>query len=209
MADFKELNDTLKALSSDLERVNSDLTKKAEEALTEAKNLGNMTETTKAEVDKLIVAQTEATGKVEAIAARLEDIEKKSVRRGSGDDKPQSMGAQFVQSDVIKALDSNKVQAGQTYRAEVKNALMSDDVAEGVVQRGPQRRGWELHGELDAGGGQSFQGAVHVGLRGRWVDVGAGRLELPISCTQSRRASHYATPRVTREVSLRVSSRHP
>ncbi len=26
--------------------------------------------------------------------------------------------------------------------------------------------------------------------------VGAGRLELPISCSQSRRASHYATPRV-------------
>src|SRR3954453_23799006 len=25
--------------------------------------------------------------------------------------------------------------------------------------------------------------------------VGAGRLELPISCSQSRRASHYATPR--------------
>ena len=24
--------------------------------------------------------------------------------------------------------------------------------------------------------------------------VGAGRLELPISCSQSRRASHYATP---------------
>ncbi len=30
---------------------------------------------------------------------------------------------------------------------------------------------------------------------GPWL-VGAGRLELPISCPQSRRASHYATPRV-------------
>ena len=30
-----------------------------------------------------------------------------------------------------------------------------------------------------------------------WVDllVGAGRFELPVSCSQSRRASHYATPR--------------
>jgi len=25
--------------------------------------------------------------------------------------------------------------------------------------------------------------------------VGAGRFELPVSCSQSRRASHYATPR--------------
>src|SRR5664280_1750573 len=40
-------------------------------------------------------------------------------------------------------------------------------------------------------------GAVqHRRLAGREGPVvGAGRLELPISCTQSRRASHYATPR--------------
>ena len=34
--------------------------------------------------------------------------------------------------------------------------------------------------------------------------VGAGRLELPISCSQSRRASHYATPRASRHI-LRAS----
>ena len=132
MADFKELNDTLKALSSDLERVNSDLTKKAEDALAEAKNLGTMTENTKAEVDAMIVAQTEATGKVEALTARLEDIEQKSVRRGK-DEAPQSMGAQFVGHDNIKDLDSNKVQAGQTYRAEVKN-ITSADLADGILE---------------------------------------------------------------------------
>lgn len=132
MADFKELNDTLKALSSDLERVNSDLTKKAEDALAEAKNLGAMTQETKAEVDAMIVAQTEATGKVEALTARLEDMEQKSVRRGK-DEAPQSMGSQFIAHDNIKDLDSNKVQAGQTYRAEVKN-ITSADLADGIVE---------------------------------------------------------------------------
>lgn len=132
MADFKELNDTLKALSSDLERVNSDLTKKAEDALAEAKNLGTMTDATKAEVDKLIASQTEATGKVDALTARLEDMEKQSVRP-SGDDRPKSMGAQFVENEGIRALSSSTVQAGQNYRAEVKN-LTSADVAEGIVE---------------------------------------------------------------------------
>ncbi len=80
----------------------------------------------------MIVAQTEATGKVEALTARLEDIEQKSVRRGK-DEAPQSMGSQFVAHDNIKDLDSNKVQAGQTYRAEVKN-ITSADLADGIVE---------------------------------------------------------------------------
>lgn len=131
--DHKELNETLKSVSADLSRVSDELTKKAEAAMAEAKNLGTLTNETKAEVDKLIASQTEATGKVEAITARLEDIEKKSQRRGSGLDKPQSMGAQFVADERIKALDSNNVQAGQTYRAEVKN-ITSADLAPGIIE---------------------------------------------------------------------------
>lgn len=131
--EHKELNDTLKSVSADLTRVSDDLTKKAEAAMAEAKNLGTLTAETKGEVDKLIVAQTEATGKVEAITARLEDMEKKAARRGSDNEKVRSMGAQFVEDETIKSLDSNKVQAGQTYRATVKN-ITSADIAEGIVE---------------------------------------------------------------------------
>ena len=63
-----------------------------------------------------------------------------------------------------------------------------------------------LDGQLDAGGAESLDGALHrgdatllcwgsPGARLPSGLVGAGRLELPISCSQSRRASHYATPR--------------
>lgn len=134
--DHKELNETLKSVSADLTRVSDELTKKAEAAMAEAKNLGALTNETKAEVDKLIVSQTEASGKVEAITARLEDLEKKSVRRG-GDDKPQSMGAQFVQHEKIQGLSASSIQQGHSISVPVKNALLSGDVAEGVVE--PQR----------------------------------------------------------------------
>ena len=78
----------------------------------------------------------------------------------------------------------------------------------------------DLNGELDAGGRQGLDRTLHKrssgvgahrdGFPGGLVVVravgsnlvGAGRLELPISCSQSRRASHYATPRGNSSVSL-------
>ncbi|TCD04270.1 phage major capsid protein [Erythrobacteraceae bacterium CFH 75059] len=137
MADFKELNETLKALSGDLERVNSDLTKKAEDAMSEVKNFGDMTQATKGEVDKLITSQTEVAGKVETLIARLEDVERKSERRGERADKPRSVGAQLIDNETVKGMKSSDLQAGQTINIPVKNALLSSGVAEGVVE--PQR----------------------------------------------------------------------
>ncbi len=135
--DHKELNETLKSVSADLARVTDDLTRKAEAAMAEAKNLGTLTAETKGEVDKLIVAQTEAAGKVDGVTARLEELEKKSVRRGGDDDKPQSMGAQFVQHEKVQGLNASALQQGHSISVPVKNALLSDGVAEGVVE--PQR----------------------------------------------------------------------
>lgn len=135
--DYKELNDTLKSVSADLTRVSDDLTRKAESALAEAKNAGELSATTKTEVDSLITKQTEAAGKVDAVMARIEDIEKRSVRRGPDAADMKSVGAQLVESDIIKALNSNKLQANQNISVPVRNALMSAGVAEGVVE--PQR----------------------------------------------------------------------
>lgn len=135
--DMKELNDTLKSVSNDLTRVSDELTKKAEAAMAEAKNLGTLTTETKAEVDKLIAAQTEASGKVEKLTARLEDVEKKSSRRGPENDRSRSFGAQLIEHETVKALNASKLQPGQTFNVPVKNALLSAGVAEGVVE--PQR----------------------------------------------------------------------
>jgi hypothetical protein len=47
MADLKELNDTLKSVSADLERVSGELKTKAEAALKEAKTAGTLSQETK------------------------------------------------------------------------------------------------------------------------------------------------------------------
>ena len=135
--DHKELNDTLKSVSADLTRVSDDLSKKAEAAMAEAKNAGDLSANTKAEVDDLLTKHTEATAKVDGIIARLEDIEKKSVRAGPDNVASRSPGAEAVGSDAFKGLDSSTVQANTRYSAQVRNALLSSGVADGVVE--PER----------------------------------------------------------------------
>ncbi len=135
--DMKELNETLKGVSNDLTRVSDDLTRKAESALTEAKNSGTLSTETKAEVDKLITAQTDLSGKVETLTNQLKEVEQKSVRRGNSDGGSKSVGAQLIDNETVKALNASKLQPGQTFNVPVKNALLSSGVAEGVVE--PQR----------------------------------------------------------------------
>lgn len=135
--DMKELNDTLKSVSNDLARVSDDLSRKAEAALTEAKNSGTLSAETKAEVDKLITAQTAGTAAVEKITARLEDLEKKGARRGGSEERALSVGAQFIGHERMQGISSGSIQANQNLSIPVRNALLSSGVAEGVVE--PQR----------------------------------------------------------------------
>lgn len=135
--DMKELNDTLKSVSNDLSRVSDELSRKAEAALTEAKNSGTLSAETKAEVDKLITAQTASTAKLDGIAARIEEIEKKGSRRGGSQERAQSVGAQFVGHEKMQGINSGSIQANQNLSIPVRNALLSSGVAEGVVE--PQR----------------------------------------------------------------------
>lgn len=131
-----ETRDLLKQVSADLSRVNDEFSRKAEEALNEVKNLGSLTDETKAEVDKMAAAQAALTGQVEELSARLGDVEQKGVRRGGEANRPRSFGAQAVASEKLKAFASS-VEGGRRISVPVKNELLSPDVAEGVVE--PQR----------------------------------------------------------------------
>lgn len=135
--DYKELNDTLRSVSNDLTRVSDDLTREAEAAMKEAKDSGELSSKTKAEVDKLITDQTAAAGKVDDITARLEDLEKKSVRRGPEANEKRTVGAQFIGHEKLKGVNASSIQANQQISVPVTNALLSASVAEGVVE--PQR----------------------------------------------------------------------
>lgn len=101
--DMKELNDTLKGVSADLARVSGELSQKAEMALTEAKNAGTLSAETKTQVDTLLTQHNEAASKVEAITARIEEIEQKGARGGRDDQPVKSLGEQFTEDENVKA----------------------------------------------------------------------------------------------------------
>lgn len=133
MAD--EVRDLLKQVTNDLARVNDDFSRKAEECLTEVKNTGKLSEATKAEVDKLATSQTELSGKLEDLQARLGEVEQKGARRGGGADAARTVGAQAVEHQAMKDF-AQSVQGGRRVSVPVKNVL-STDMADGVVE--PQR----------------------------------------------------------------------
>lgn len=101
--DMKDLNDTLKSVSADLTRVSSELSQKAETALAEAKTAGELSASTKGEVDQLLTKHTEAANMVEAITARIDEIEQKGVRAGGSPEAPKSIGERFVEDEGVKA----------------------------------------------------------------------------------------------------------
>lgn len=135
MAD--EVRDLLKQVTNDLSRVNDEFSKKAEDCLTEVKNTGKLSQETKAEVDKLATSQTELSGKLEDLQARLGEVEQKGARRGgSGNGEALSIGQQTVASQQLKDF-SQSVQGGRRVSVPVKNVTTSPDIATGIVE--PQR----------------------------------------------------------------------
>jgi HK97 family phage major capsid protein len=134
MAD--EVRDLLKQVTNDLSRVNDEFSRKAEECLTEVKNTGKMSEQTKSEVDKLATSQTQLSGKLEDLQARLGEVEQKGARRGgNADDGMRSIGQQAVENQAMKDF-AQSVQGGRRVSVPVKNVI-STDIATGVVE--PQR----------------------------------------------------------------------
>lgn len=86
------------ALAVDLKKAADDVKKSAETTTTELKNLGKVTEETKAKAD-------EALSKHSEIAARLTEIEQKMTRPGGGEPtRAKSIGEQVTDSEEVKAF---------------------------------------------------------------------------------------------------------
>jgi len=138
----KDTATLLREVSNELVRVSEDFTKKADEALNEVKKFGGLTAETKETVDKLASTQTGLTKTVDDLKAQLGEVEQRVVRGGDPNARKgvQSLGRQVIaQDDKLKAFGAS-LQGGQRLNlpvAGVQAALMSADVAEGVVQ--PQR----------------------------------------------------------------------
>jgi HK97 family phage major capsid protein len=128
-ADFKALADKLAEVTNSLTKKNDELTKKAEEAMTEVKNKGALLDETKQQCDKLLVEQTVLTKEKNDLSARLTQVEQAMVREPGKDTKSRkSIGALMTEDDKFKAF----AQAGSggvrgKHRFSVKAAITSVD----------------------------------------------------------------------------------
>lgn len=130
--------DLLKKVSAELERASSDFSKKAESALDEAKKAGNLSAETKATVDELALKFNSLTDAEKQLKAQLGELEQEFARipAQASATKRTTVGAEVVKSEVLKEF-AKSVQGNRRISVPVNAALLSVDVAEGVVE--PQR----------------------------------------------------------------------
>jgi HK97 family phage major capsid protein len=96
-----------KAAVAGLKKATDEVKTFAETANTEIKNLGKVTEETKASADKALTDMN-------AITARLTDVEQKMTRRGQAEQpvERKSIGQQFLENENVKALLSSTTKRG-------------------------------------------------------------------------------------------------
>ncbi len=128
----------LKKVSAELERASSDFSKKAESALDEAKKAGNLSAETKATVDELALKFNSLAEAEKQLKAQLGELEQEFARIPAQASASQrtTVGAEVIKSEALKEF-AKSVQGNRRISVPVNAALLSVDVAEGVVE--PQR----------------------------------------------------------------------
>ena len=132
--------DLLKQVTASLEKASSDFSKKAEDALKEAKNAGTLSTETKAAVDKMATeynSLTQAQAKLQAQLGEVEQAFAALPRGAQGKERSRTAGQEVAAYEPLKAFASS-LEGGKRLSVPVpRAALLSPDVAEGVVE--PQR----------------------------------------------------------------------
>ncbi len=117
------------AASGELEQLATELKQKfdtkhdvvkelAEKALSEAKKNGDISKELKEKADEALLSMNE-------IKARIDEIEQKSARSGSGDERHKSLGEQFIELDELQAMKSaprSGASASLSVKADITSA---------------------------------------------------------------------------------------
>ena len=138
----------LRAAAAELVKATDETKKVADTTNTELKNLGKVTNETKEAADKALLTMN-------TLQQRLDDLEKKSVRAGAGNDAEEfkSPGTRFIDAEEVKAAMAQ----GQTWRGHVRidmkaitsasasgasgtTALVPADRQSGLIQTVPNRQ---------------------------------------------------------------------
>ncbi|SEJ49679.1 phage major capsid protein [Pseudomonas sp. NFR16] len=134
----KTTAELLKDVSAELAKASSDFSKKAENALDEAKKAGALSTETKAAVDELALKFNSLTEAEKQLKAKLGEVEQEFARLPSAS-APQirdSLGGVVIKSEALKQFAAS-IEGGKRVNIPVSAALLSTDVAQGVVE--PQR----------------------------------------------------------------------
>ncbi|ANN78915.1 phage major capsid protein [Bordetella flabilis] len=141
MSDHSELINLLNDVTKKLNSSSEEFSRKAEDAIKEAKNAGTLSAETKAAVDKIASEFNGLRAVQEQLKAELGEAEQAIARipGGAGSQATlKSWGQQLIESESLKDVKA-RVSSNERLRASfaVNAALLSPGVAEGVVE--PQR----------------------------------------------------------------------
>ncbi|MBP6861352.1 MAG: phage major capsid protein [Neisseriaceae bacterium] len=128
----------LKDLGAKLEKQESELSAKAENALKEAQNAGTLSTETKALVDKMLAETNDTRKTLSALEVQLGEAEKAwaSVDQNPGAAVSVTAGSLLANSEQAKAFAS-RVSANERDRISIgmpRSALTSSGVADGVIE---------------------------------------------------------------------------
>lgn len=135
---MSDTNELLKSVSAELAKATSEFSIKAESALSEAKKAGNLSAETKAAVDELALKFNSLTEAEKQLKAKLGEVEQEFARlpSASAPQNRDSLGQTVIKSEALKAFAAS-LEGGKRVNIPVSAALLSTDVAQGVVE--PQR----------------------------------------------------------------------
>lgn len=136
---MSDVNDLLTKVSNKLEKVSAEFSEKAEKALNEAKNSGQISTETKAAVDKIATEHNALNEAMKTLKTSLGDLEQHVAAQmplNAAQEVIQSVGQQFVSAEVMKDIRSS-LEGNKRISVPVKAALTTVDVPGQIVA--PQR----------------------------------------------------------------------
>jgi HK97 family phage major capsid protein len=135
---MSDVNELLKKVSAKLEEVSGTFSQKAEDALKEAKNSGQLSAQTKEAVDKIATEFNSLTEANKTLKAAMGELEQHvaSMPLNNAAKVVETVGKVVISSEALKSFAAS-VEGGKRVNIPVNAALLSPDVADGVVE--PQR----------------------------------------------------------------------
>ncbi|EOI5777208.1 phage major capsid protein [Cronobacter malonaticus] len=135
---MSEVNEILKKVSASIEEATGKFNVKAEEALKEAQKTGKLSAETKETVDKMASEFNALKEAEKTLKAALGELEQQVAQMplANAAKVVESVGQTVISSEALKAFAAS-VEGGKRVSVPVNAALISTDVATGVVE--PQR----------------------------------------------------------------------